>query len=305
MLFSVVIPTYNRLPLLQETLESVRAQTFTDFEIIVVDDGSTDGTSEYLRRHAGQLRVIEQTQQGPGAARNAGAQVATGEYLAFLDSDDWWFPWTLAAFARFIEESRPSSVAGQYVQVEAPAQAASIVEQEPAVRRFADYFASAAHAISAGSGTVVVSRRVFNAIGGFVELPINGEDHDLMLRLGEAPGFLEVLAPVTLAWRRHPGGVTASLQRSIDGMTFLVERERAGRYPGGQPRASERRRIITRHVRPVSLSCLRAGRLADGFALYRSTFGWHWRQRRFGYLAVLPVLAAWSWLLSPFEASRS
>ena len=91
---SVVIPVYNRADLIRETLESVLAQTYRDLEVIVVDDGSTDETPEVLASYAHdtRVRVIQQTNQGEGAARNTGVRAARGEYVAFVDSDDVWRP---------------------------------------------------------------------------------------------------------------------------------------------------------------------------------------------------------------------
>jgi len=86
---SVVIPTYNNAALLHETLEGVRRQTFTDFEIIVVDDGSSDATPEVTRRDPG-IRYFYQPNQGPAAARNRGVSLARGEFIAFCDHDDIW-----------------------------------------------------------------------------------------------------------------------------------------------------------------------------------------------------------------------
>src|SRR5262245_53825606 len=94
--FSVIIPTHNRLCLLQRALGSVRNQTFRDYEVIVVDDGSSDGTWNYLGSLVPFIKALRQENRGPGPARNLGATHATGSYLAFLDSDDLWFPWTLA-----------------------------------------------------------------------------------------------------------------------------------------------------------------------------------------------------------------
>ena len=87
---SVVIPTYNNAALLHETLDGVRRQTFTDFEIIVVDDGSTDGTTEAVRRYDPSIRYIHQPNQGPAAARNRGVSLAHGSFIAFCDHDDIW-----------------------------------------------------------------------------------------------------------------------------------------------------------------------------------------------------------------------
>src|SRR5438067_8667389 len=113
-LFSVIVPTFNRADFLVDTLESVFRQRFADFEIIVVDDGSTDGTIEYLRSLAGRVRVCQQANRGAGPARNLGARHAQGKYLAFLDSDDLWFPWTLEIYRDAIREHHePSFIAGK------------------------------------------------------------------------------------------------------------------------------------------------------------------------------------------------
>src|SRR5947207_15248632 len=114
MLFSVVIPTYNRIKLLACTLNSVWSQSFSDFEVIVVDDGSADGTLEFLASLKGQADVLMQPHRGPGAARNLGASHARGKYLAFLDSDDLWFPWTLEVYREIAcRPNSPSIIAGK------------------------------------------------------------------------------------------------------------------------------------------------------------------------------------------------
>jgi len=101
MTVSVVIPAYNAAPFIGRTLDSVRAQTFTQHETIVVDDGSTDGTSdvaeEYFTRYGVHGRVVRQENRGIAAARNAGMREANGTYVALLDHDDLWYPEKLAA----------------------------------------------------------------------------------------------------------------------------------------------------------------------------------------------------------------
>ena len=87
---SVIIPTYNRAGFVMEAIESVLAQTYRHFELIVVDDGSTDGTAQLLKPHHGLLRYVHQPHRGVSAARNVGVQFSRGEFLAFLDSDDLW-----------------------------------------------------------------------------------------------------------------------------------------------------------------------------------------------------------------------
>ncbi len=101
---SVIIPTFNRLGLLKETVESVRGQTFRGFEIIVVNDGSNDGTKEWLDRQH-DIRAIHQANQGIAASRNNGAAAAAGEWFAFLDHDDAWDPSKLSVQAAFVRDN--------------------------------------------------------------------------------------------------------------------------------------------------------------------------------------------------------
>ena len=114
MKFSVIIPLYNKAPYIRKALESVLAQTYADYELIILDDGSTDGSAEIaeaiLQDPASRLialsphRLIRQANSGVSAARNNGVAQASGDYLAFLDADDWWKPTYLERMAQLIED---------------------------------------------------------------------------------------------------------------------------------------------------------------------------------------------------------
>lgn len=103
--FSIVVPTYNRAKLVAETLATIFAQEFTDFEVLVVDDGSTDNTEEVLSTIRDPRFQYHKKQNGErGAARNYGAKLARGQYINFFDSDDWMYPNHLTAAKRLIEK---------------------------------------------------------------------------------------------------------------------------------------------------------------------------------------------------------
>src|ERR1700694_305757 len=86
--FSILMPVYNREKYVRQAVESILSQTFTNFEVFAIDDGSTDGSAEILKSFGNRIKLIQQYNQGPEVARNAGAALAQGEYLAFLDSGD-------------------------------------------------------------------------------------------------------------------------------------------------------------------------------------------------------------------------
>ena len=101
---SVVIPAFNRAQNLQRAIDSVLIQHFKDFELIVVDDGSTDNTNEVVQSFGSRVRYLFQKNQGPGAARNTGVEHASGKWIAFLDSDDVWQPNKLARQVEWTEQ---------------------------------------------------------------------------------------------------------------------------------------------------------------------------------------------------------
>jgi hypothetical protein len=280
--------------LLAHTLDSVWQQRFTDYEVIVVDDGSSDGTHEYLKNLGDKVRVINQANRGPGAARNVGVREARGDYVAFLDSDDLWFPWTLDVFARAIQEHRnPHILGGKYVEFRDEAELLAVQEESCQTSWFADYLASSRYPYYVGSGTCVLRRDGLTSMR-FLEDCLNAEDHDLILRMGTLPGFVRIIAPVTLAWRRHSGSETANYASTLSGTLRLLAREKSGVYPGGSDRSRERQQILTRYTRPLTLDCLQQGFRREGWMLYGATFGWNATLGRYKYLAGFPIVAAMS-----------
>ncbi|MEM7200469.1 MAG: glycosyltransferase family A protein [Planctomycetota bacterium] len=107
---SVIIPAFDAASSLRRCVESALGQTRLPAEVIVIDDGSTDETAAVARAFGAPVRLLQQTNQGQGAARNAGLRCARGEFIAFLDADDWWDPEFLAACVAFLHEA-PDAIA--------------------------------------------------------------------------------------------------------------------------------------------------------------------------------------------------
>jgi glycosyltransferase involved in cell wall biosynthesis len=286
--FSVIIPTYNRRDHLMACLASVMAQRRRPDEVIVVDDGSTDGTRDALAAAEG-ITVIYQSNAGPGAARNRGAAAASGDYLVFLDSDDLWFPWSLGALAALVaRHGEPALLFARFEDFSGDLEPAP---EEPAEGlAFPTFLDSSAHSFFAGAGMMVIDRRVFHGAGGFAEDRLNAEDHDLVLRLGVERGFVQTLRPIILGHRIHAGNEMGDLSKTMLGVARLIERERSGIYPGGEARRDARRAVIARHARPTVLDAIRAGALRGAWRLYGDTLLWNARAGRVAFLLAGPVL---------------
>jgi cellulose synthase/poly-beta-1,6-N-acetylglucosamine synthase-like glycosyltransferase len=291
-LFSVIVPTFDRFELLKDTLSSVFHQRFGAFEIIVVDDGSKDETVGYLKSLGRRVTALSQPNGGPAAARNLGARHAQGTYLAFLDSDDLWFPWTLEVYAKVLQNAgQPCFLVGKPQRFRTDRALAEVGCDKVQWKHFGDYLASDAYWRWWGVSSFVVKRTTFSEVGGFSAGLLSGEDADLALRMGTATGFVQITAPTTFAYREHAGNIATDLSRNIQAAQYKIQAERRGQYPGGTRRQQQRWCILTRHVRPIALACARSGFSREAWALYWSTFGWHVALRRWRFLGAFPAQA--------------
>lgn len=288
--FSVIMPTFNRSAIIRESLNSVFHQTFEDFEFIVVDDGSTDNTCDVISEYS-QIKLILQENSGPGAARNLAVQHASGEYLAFLDSDDIWFPWTLETYQHIITDNPGVSfVAGRpniFSEIE---ELKNIENQKSENESFEDYLTSGDQWRWFGVSSFVIRKGEFEKAGRFTDQKINSEDADLALRLGTSPGFIQVISPVTFGYRNHTGNITNDHKKSAKGLTYLLDQEKNGVFPGGDNRKTERWTIISRHIRPHAVTLARAGQISLTFYFYFSTIKWHVHTLRWKFIFSIPLL---------------
>ncbi len=178
---SVVIPTFNRAWCLAEAVESVLAQDFPDFELIVVDDGSTDETPEILARYP-TAQVIRQENRGVSAARNRGAAAARGKWLAFLDSDDLWLPGKLSAQAAFFQDHPEFLICQTQEEWIRNGRLLRPLPRHEKPQGMA--FARMTELCLVSPSAVMLSREMFFAHGGFDETLPACEDYDLWLRMG-------------------------------------------------------------------------------------------------------------------------
>ena len=166
---SVVIPLYNKRPYIRRAVDSVLAQSFGDFELIIVDDGSTDGSHEILADIAEpRVRLIRQDNAGEGAARNCGIEEARADWIAFLDADDMWFPGHLDELAALIRLYRGSGLVSTGNLEVADGITLGSIPTRPSNIRQIDYFIEAARRIGIiNSSCVAVNRTAIRKCGGF------------------------------------------------------------------------------------------------------------------------------------------
>jgi len=204
---SVVISTYNRSGFLREAIDSALGQTFPAAEVVVVDDGSTDETRPLLAAYGSRIRAVHQSNRGTARARNAGAALATGEWLAFLDSDDAWLPRKLERqIARAAAEPGLGLVHCGVEEIDAAGKvlARRIDGHEGSVAKRMLLFEGPT--ILGGGSTAIVPRAAFETLGGFDEAMTMSVDWDLFYRLAARwpVGFVpEVLA----RYRFHDGNL--------------------------------------------------------------------------------------------------
>lgn len=209
-MFSVILPTFNRARYVEEALLSVFQQTINDYEILVVDDGSTDETKTILEKHLPRIHYVHQANQGRSGARNTGLKLSRGKWIAFLDSDDRWFPDKLERQLRYLEENPDVAMVHGHVEVigekgeSLPAMTAGHQKLwERANSRPTSYEKWALECRCLLS-TVVIRRSCFDNIGNFDWRLKANEELDLYLRIAAAYNVGFIRGNPLSYYRVHP-----------------------------------------------------------------------------------------------------
>lgn len=188
-LFSVIIPLYNKAPYVRKTIESVLGQTFDDYELIIIDNGSNDGSSEIVAEFNDPRIQIVRLEENIGVsnARNKGVELSTAPYITFLDADDWWEPTFLEEMAGLTERHPNASIygTGYYIVKNGKKRVAPIGVEEGFTEGEINYCNVYAKTLCMPltSITVAMSRTIFDEMGGFKPYLKLGEDFDLWIRI--------------------------------------------------------------------------------------------------------------------------
>jgi glycosyltransferase involved in cell wall biosynthesis len=198
-LISVIMPVYNGERFLVEAVESLRAQHYTPLEIILVNDGSTDGTAEIVRSLGDDICYLSQSNQGAAAARNRGLETARGEIIGFLDVDDLWPPDKLAQQLPPLLYNRAVDLTMGYTQLLVPDDRSDAT---------ASFQLTGERWLNPVVGAWLCRRKVFDRVGLFNPALRLSEDVDWFMRAREQGLNLQIVDAVTLWYRQHGANIT-------------------------------------------------------------------------------------------------
>jgi glycosyltransferase involved in cell wall biosynthesis len=263
-LVSVVIPVFNRAALVCEAASSVLAQDFDGFELIVVDDGSTDSTPKDLAKLLAPFpnaRLVSTQNRGVSAARNLGVSLSSGRFAAFLDSDDLWLPQKLSTQVDFFARN-PSAVACQ-TQETWIRHGKRVNPKNRHAKPDGDIFLPSLSLCLVSPSAVMIRRDAFLSLGGFDERLPACEDYDLWLRLGLKHKVFLIDRPLVVKRGGHQDQLSAQPgldQYRIASLLNLLEYETLD--PTQRARARE---VLLQKIKVYAAGCRKRGKLDEAF----------------------------------------
>lgn len=301
-LVSVVIPTYNKPALLLKALDSVFAQALTDYEVIVVNDGSTDDTVLRLQPLADRLRLITQSNQGIGAARNRGIAEARGKYVALLDHDDWWLPEKLSTQVAFLERA-PDCIAAVVPYATSTAPDRPVVDPRD-VTDASNHIARPLRCLADGKLFINTSALMFvrEKARDLFYGAVRGAIEDVQFHIGLfSRGPIGIAGQNVFAVRRiHDANFSDRAEYFCLGQRSLRQLHRSGMFSDLRgPDRNDLRAYLGHLGRVSAVRQLCPGRRSYGLQLYLTEFLHQLRLGRMRFLLYYPLL-----LLTPLPIVR-
>jgi glycosyltransferase involved in cell wall biosynthesis len=223
---SVIIPTYNRAEFLRSAIESALKQTFTDLEIIVSDDGSTDNTQVVVKSFEDKRikYVRNEGNKGPSGTRNTAILASEGEYIAFLDDDDVWLPEKLKSQVNLLDQSLPN-ICGVYSnRLMINKSNGKIVSTNPGTDKLkGNLLYQLAIKSPIHTSTVLIRKKCLDEVGLFNETISYMEDRDMWIRLSIKWDFEYINEPLTKAYFHSNGHLSQNLKGQTEGREKLLE----------------------------------------------------------------------------------
>jgi glycosyltransferase involved in cell wall biosynthesis len=262
--FSVIIPLYNKEKFIEDTMKSILGQTFGDFEILIVNDGSTDNSGEKIQQFTDErIRYFKKENEGASTARNYGIEKATGTYIAFIDADDYWYPDFLQQVFENIGKFPGEKVFSAAIEIEMPGKCIpaeySIVKTDES--QVVDYFEASSKMSVIWTSGAAFHKSVFEKAGNFDTTIRSGQDTDLWIRIGMM--YKVVFCPKILARYTHD---SESLSKKKQ---YITKKLNFSKFAEAEKINPKLRKYLDLNRFSFAIKCKMAGDLAN-FEAFRN-----------------------------------
>jgi len=230
--FSIIITGYNQAKFIEDAVSSALSQHYSDKEIIIVDDGSDDGSDGILEKYDHVARLIRlESNIGASRARNLGAAAATGDYLVFLDGDDLLLPWALDVYAQVLTRQEASVIFGSLLWFEGqPPETRP--EDFPREVRFVAFqpFIKKDRSHRPSASATVIHRRIFQEVQGWTSDMFPMEDFDIVLKVSRCP-CIQIVSPSVTSYRVHGSNSIHSVAPFVRELRRVIGKVQRSEYP--------------------------------------------------------------------------